>query len=872
MLKSYNPAIIEAEVQDYWENKRSFYTRIQEEREKFYCLCMFPYPSGRLHMGHVRNYTIGDVIARYQRMLGKHVLQPMGWDAFGLPAENAAIAYNIAPAQWTYQNINYMKKQLKSLGLAIDWDCEISTCEPNYYRWNQWLFLRMFERGIVYLKEGIVNWDPVDHTVLANEQVLDGRGWRTGAIIEKRKIPMYYIAITKYAEELLEELDYLAGWPEQVKTMQKNWIGKSYGVKIGFPYNFPTDKFSNDKVLWVFTTRADTLLGVTYIAVSAIHPVASYAAKNNQQLENFIRECLQGSTTEFELATQKRKGMPTGLSVKHPITNEALPIWVANYVLDHYGEGAVMGVPAHDERDFMFAYQFNLPVKPVINTSNISTSSTSVMKWHSQYAERGICINSGKYNGLSYDQAVDAIAYDLTLKGLGEKTVSWRLRDWGISRQRYWGTPIPIIHCKQCGLVPVPEEQLPVILPNHLVPDGTGNPLAKYSEFIECLCTRCGAKARRETDTMDTFIDSSWYFLRFCSSSPNNIFDEKATKYWMPVDQYIGGIEHATMHLLYARFMVKFIRDLDIPVNYEPFTKLLTQGMVLNHIFYRKTNDYGIRYYSTEELKIKKDNQGNISAVSVDDGQSVTYGGLGTMSKSRKNGVDPQNLIEQFGADATRLFIMFAAPPEQTLEWSASGIAGSYRFLRRIWAYAISHKDEISYSSNTLSIDSLKEPLMIQLWLEINTILLQAVEDFRRHQFNTVISAGMKILNLLTKLSSNTVECNTVRREGMSILLRLMAPIIPHITHYLWHQLEYGNNLLDAQWPQPDITTLKISLETIVVQVNGKKRGLIKIPKDSSVQDIKSITQSLPNVQNFIQNKLIKKIIVVPGKLVNIVC
>ncbi len=865
IAESYNPQVIEAEAQHHWDEQRVFAVREEPGREKYYCLCMFPYPSGRLHMGHVRNYTIGDVIARYQRMLGRNVLQPMGWDAFGLPAENAAMAGGVAPARWTYDNIAYMKKQLQSLGFALDWDRELATCQPEYYRWNQWLFLRMLEKGIAYLKTGVVNWDPVDQTVLANEQVIDGRGWRTGAVVEKREIPMYYMAITQYAEELLTELDQLPGWPEQVKLMQKNWIGKSHGVRIGFPYQLPE---SDSGILWVFTTRADTLLGATYVAVAAEHPLALHAAKDNPQLAAFIDECRQGGVTEAELATQEKKGMPTGLTVTHPLTGEQLPLWVANYVLMGYGEGAVMAVPAHDERDFAFAHQFGLPIKPVIRTS---AGDETPAPWKDTYADYGVCINSGQYDGLDFEQAVDAIAADLNAKELGEKKVIWRLRDWGISRQRYWGTPIPIIHCEACGAVPVPDDQLPVVLPEHLVPDGSGNPLNKYPEFLNCACPQCGKPARRETDTMDTFVDSSWYFFRYGTPGANAMVDKRAD-YWMPVDQYIGGIEHAILHLLYSRFWTKVMRDLGLTTVSEPFANLLTQGMVLNHIFFRKGEKGGITYYPPADVEMVRDEQGRVASVTaVADGQPVEYGGIGTMSKSRKNGVDPQTLIEQYGADTARLFMMFAAPPEQALEWSDAGVGGAYRFLRRLWAYAAEHQDAIRAAGEVVAV-TLSEPLRA-VRREVHEALKQALFDFGRHQFNTVVSGSMKMLNSLARIEAGERDAaDTVRREGLSLLLRLLSPIVPHVTHVLWRELGYGDDVLNAVWPAPDEGALVRSLVALVVQVNGKLRGQIDVPVDAERGAIEQLAQAEPNVQRFVEGKPIRKVVIVPGKLVNLVC
>ncbi len=885
IAESYNPQAIEAEAQSYWNEQRTFAVREEPGREKFYCLSMFPYPSGRLHMGHVRNYTIGDVIARYQRMLGKNVLQPMGWDAFGLPAENAAMASGVAPAQWTFDNIAYMKKQLRLLGFAVDWEREVATCQPEYYRWNQWLFLRMLEQGIAYLKTGVVNWDPVDQTVLANEQVIDGRGWRTGALVEKREIPMYYLAITQYAEELLAALDQLPDWPEQVKLMQKNWIGKSHGVRIGFPHTV-----GEGGTLWVFTTRADTLMGATYVAVAAEHPLALYAAQTNPQLAAFIEECRHGGVTEAELATQEKKGMPTSLTVTHPLTGEPLPLWVANYVLMGYGEGAVMAVPAHDERDFEFAHKFELPIKPVIRTR---AGDATPAPWQDAYADYGVCINSGKYDSLDFEQAVDAIAADLSTKGLGEKKVIWRLRDWGVSRQRYWGTPIPIIHCEDCGAVPVPDEDLPVVLPGDLIPNGSGNPLNKYAEFLDCACPRCGKPARRETDTMDTFVDSSWYFFRYCTPGATTMIDARAD-YWMPVDQYVGGIEHAILHLLYSRFWTKVMRDLGLTPVAEPFAKLLTQGMVVAPTFYRETSDGRKQWINPADVQVQTDDKGRpitatlrtelepitgtlraelgpVTATPNVDGQPVAIGAIEKMAKSKNNGVDPQSLIEQYGADTARLFMMFAAPPDQALEWSDAGVAGAYRFLRRLWFHAAEHQDAIRVAGDP-DAAALSGPLR-ELRREVHEALRQALYDFGRHQFNTVVSGGMKILNALSRIESDgDPSAAAVRREGLSILLRLLSPVVPHITHALWRELGYGDDVLNAAWPMPDETALARDLMTLVVQVNGKLRGQIEVSVSADRETIEQAARAEPNVRRFVEDKSPRKVVIVPGKLVNLVC
>ncbi|MGH8415281.1 MAG: leucine--tRNA ligase, partial [Gammaproteobacteria bacterium] len=675
MHETYQPQKLEAEARIHWEKGGLFTAHENTNAAKYYCLCMLPYPSGRLHMGHVRNYTIGDVITRFHRMQGKSVLQPMGWDAFGLPAENAAIKNGVPPAKWTHDNIAYMRRQLQSLGFAIDWSREIATCDPKYYKWNQWLFLRMLEKGIAYKTTGSVNWDPVDQTVLANEQVIDGRGWRTGALVEKREIPMYYLRITAYADELLAALDALPGWPERVKTMQANWIGKSEGVEIGFPHD--------GGALKVFTTRADTLLGATYVAVAAEHPLAEKAAARDPKVAAFIEDCKKGGVTEAELATQEKKGVPTGLFVRHPLTQEPLPLWVANYVLMAYGEGAVMAVPSHDQRDFEFARKHGLPLKVVVRPRDGEIAAAASLT--EAFTELGIIVHSGKYDGLTSAQAIDAIATDLKARKLGEERTVYRLRDWGISRQRYWGCPIPIIHCEDCGDVPVPDEQLPVVLPEDLISDGSGNPLAKCETFVNCTCPKCGKPAKRETDTMDTFVDSSWYYMRYACPDNDRVMVDARVDYWLPVDQYIGGIEHAILHLLYSRFWTRVMRDMRLVKFDEPFTNLLTQGMVLNHIFYRKGAAGGISYYSPDEIQIELDNNGQISGAKLKaDGLPVEYGGMGTMSKSKNNGVDPQALVDEYGADTVRLFMLFAAPPEQTLEWSEAGVEGAHRFLKRL--------------------------------------------------------------------------------------------------------------------------------------------------------------------------------------------
>jgi len=867
MQPQYHPVDIERQAHAEWEQSRAARAVEAPGRPKYYCLSMFPYPSGKLHMGHVRNYTIGDVLSRYQRMRGYNVLQPMGWDAFGLPAENAAMANGVPPAKWTYDNIAYMKKQLKSLGFSIDWDRELATCKPEYYRWNQWLFLRMLEKGLVYKTTGLVNWDPIDQTVLANEQVIDGRGWRTGALVEKREIPMYYMKITAYADELLAALDKLPDWPERVKLMQANWIGRSEGVEVSFPY-----AHEPKRLLKVFTTRADTLLGATYCAVAAEHPLATLAAKNNAALATFIEECKHGAVMEADLATQEKKGMPTGLFVLHPLTGEKLAVWVANYVLMGYGEGAVMAVPAHDERDFEFALKYGLPIKPVIRTS---FGETTPAPWTDAYAEHGALINSGKYDGLDFQHAADAIANDLQAKGLGNKRVQFRLRDWGISRQRYWGTPIPLIYCTKCGDVPVPDAQLPVVLPEDCVPDGTGNPLNKRSDFVNVACPKCAGPARRETDTMDTFVDSSWYYSRYaCPDNATAMVDERV-KYWLAVDQYIGGIEHAILHLLYSRFWTRVMRDFGLVTFDEPFTRLLTQGMVLNEIFSRKQTTGRITYYNPADVEIKFDERGNrAGAVLKADGLPVESGGMGTMSKSKNNGVDPQALVDQYGADTARFFMMFTSPPEQTLAWSDSGVEGSFRFLKKIWSFACEYESAVRpklSASVSVSAGAKLDAVLAKVRREIHLNLKQANYDMQRQQFNTVASACMKILNALDEVPREGGLAAAVIQEGLSVLLRVQAPITPHICHHLWRSLGFGTDVFAAPWPEPDESALDQDEIELVLQVGGKTRGKITVPADATKVAIEALTIGSALAQKYIAGQTIKKVVVVPGRLVNVV-
>ncbi len=866
MQEKYHPQEIEQDAQQYWEKTAAFNATELSGKPKYYCLSMFPYPSGKLHMGHVRNYTIGDVLSRFHRMRGYNVLQPMGWDAFGLPAENAAMQHGLPPAKWTYDNIAYMRKQLKSLGFSIDWTREIATCDPHYYRWNQWLFLRMLEQGIAYKKTQVVNWDPIDQTVLANEQVIDGRGWRTGALIEKREIPGYYLAITRYADELLDALDTLPGWPERVRTMQANWIGKSYGVDITFPVSKP-DEFSQD--LKVFTTRADTLMGVTYLAIAAEHPLALQAAKNNLSLAKFLEECKQGSTIEAELATQAKKGMDTGFTALHPITGESIPIWVANYVLMSYGEGAVMAVPAHDERDFEFATQYQLPIKIVIRPQN----EDELLPPNQAFIDYGITINSGEFSGLQSQAAIDAIAAHLELKQLGKKRTRYRLRDWGISRQRYWGCPIPLIHCDRCGTVPVPDDQLPVVLPENLVPDGSGNPLAKSSEFSVCSCPSCGQSARRETDTMDTFVDSSWYFIRYACADQNTCMSDSRASYWLPVDQYIGGIEHAILHLLYSRFWSKVMRDLGLVHFNEPFTNLLTQGMVLNEIFFRKSATGRINYFNPTEIDIEVDAQGKRTKMMLRaDTLPVESGGIGTMSKSKNNGVDPQELVDSYGADTARLFMMFASPPTQTLEWSETGVEGAYRFLRRLWRQVYLHLQHPSQPDAPVIDIKDWSPALKTLRGQLHQTIAKVTDDLeRRHTFNTAIASIMELMNELAKLTDTESANRQLMQEALEKVVLLLSPIVPHICHTLWQELKPGTALLEQSWPEVDHTALVQDTIDLVIQVNGKLRGQMNVPKDTDRATIEQLAINLENVQKIVAGNAIKKIIIVPGRLINIV-
>jgi leucyl-tRNA synthetase len=877
MQEKYNPSEVERSAQAQWTARDAYRVTEDAGRKKFYACSMLPYPSGKLHMGHVRNYTINDMLTRYLRMNGYNVLMPMGWDAFGLPAENAAMKNGVPPAKWTYDNIAYMKQQMQAMGLAIDWSREIATCDPGYYRWNQWLFLKMLGKGIAYRKTQVVNWDPVDQTVLANEQVIDGKGWRTGAAVEKREIPGYYLKITDYAEELLDHVQHkLPGWPERVKLMQENWIGKSEGVRFSFTHgirDFEGELIGGGK-MHVFTTRADTIMGVTFCAVAPEHPLATHAARTSRRLADFIEQCKKGGTTEAELALREKEGMPTGLVVFHPLTDEPIDVWVGNYVLMGYGDGAVMGVPGHDERDFAFALKYNLPILQVVH---VDGEHYDYKHWHDWYAdkEHGVTVNSDIYSGFSYPEAVEAVAHALQQKGLGEKKTTWRLRDWGISRQRYWGTPIPIIHCEEHGAVPVPEKDLPVVLPQDCVPDGSGNPLNKRADFLHVPCPVCGKDARRETDTMDTFVDSSWYYMRYCDPKNEQAMVADGADYWMPMDQYIGGIEHAILHLLYARFWTKVMRDFGLVKVDEPFTKLLTQGMVLNEAFVRVGDKAGKQYFWAHDLDIVRDEHAKVlSATAKSDGLAVTYEGWTTMSKSKNNGVDPQDLIEKYGADTARLYTMFTAPPEATLEWNDAALEGSFRFLRRVWNFGHKLGALPAGGPAAAKLAALGKQAKA-LRFEIHTVLKQVDYDYQRMQYNTVVSGAMKLLNALEDFKGMAEQgAATAVRECFGILLRVLYPVTPHIACELWSALGYAQlqgDLLDAPWPKVDGEALKQDEIELVLQINGKHRGSVLVPATASRQEIEKLAVASEIFAAHAAGAVPKKVIVVPGRLVNVV-
>ena len=880
MQEHYQPSLTEPAAREKWAAHRVFNVQEDSSKPKFYCLSMFPYPSGKLHMGHVRNYTIGDVRSRFKKMQGFNVLQPMGWDAFGMPAENAAINHQVAPSKWTYENIAYMRKQLQSLGFALDWEREIATCRPEYYRWEQLLFTKLFEKGIVYKKLGTVNWDPVDQTVLANEQVIDGRGWRSGALVEKREIPMYYFKITDYAEQLLADLDGL-DWPEQVKTMQRNWIGKSRGMTVRFQVAADSREGlpeSHREFVQVYTTRPDTLMGATYVAVAAEHPLAAAAAEKQPALQAFIAECKAGSVAEADMATMEKKGMPTGRFVINPLNGERLEVWVANYVLWGYGDGAVMAVPAHDERDFAFAKQYHLPIKQVISVDGQPFDAAQWQDWYAD-KENGVLVNSNEFNGLNFQAAFDAIAAKLQAASAGEPKTQYRLRDWGISRQRYWGCPVPIIHCDTCGDVPVPAKDLPVVLPENVVPDGAGSPLAKMPEFYETTCPKCGGAAKRETDTMDTFVESSWYQFRYMSPRDDaHMVAPEAAAYWGQADQYIGGIEHAILHLLYARFFTKLMNDEGIVSVREPFKQLLTQGMVLAATYYRESADGKKTWFNPAEVRVQTDDKGRpVSAVLEADGQPVVIGGVEKMSKSKNNGVDPQQIIDAYGADTARLFMMFASPPEQSLEWSDAGVEGAHRFLRRLWRTVYefvqnggSGASKFSGSQEALS-GSLKD-----LRFKLHSTIAKVTDDYdRRQQFNTAIAAVMELLNQYDATAKNGAFAEAhgreVAQETLETVLLLLWPIVPHICENLWEQLREGGNVWQQPWPKADPAALVQTEMEMMVQVNGKLRDKITVPAEADKATIEAAALATAGAQKFMEGKAPKKIIVVPKRLVNIV-
>ncbi len=815
MSTPYKPEVVEQEAQQYWEEARSFEVDEDPNKDKFYCLTMFPYPSGKLHMGHVRVFTISDVIARYQRMQGKHVLQPMGWDAFGMPAENAAIKHGVPPAEWTYKNIAEMRGQLDRLGYGYDWSREITTCRPEYYRWEQWLFTRMFEKGLVYRKNSVVNWDPVDQTVLANEQVIDGRGWRSDALVERREIPQWFMKTTAYADELLDELDRMPGWPDSVKTMQRNWIGRSEGVELSF------DVPGEDEPLTVYTTRPDTLMGVTYMAVAAEHPLAAKAAATSAEIAAFVEECVQTDAAEATLETMEKKGMPLGISAIHPLTGDEVPLWVANFVLMSYGTGAVMAVPGHDERDWEFAKKHGVPIKQVIAPADGSDIDIQ----EQVFVDKGILVNSGEYDGMDFDTAFNAIADHFEETGRGRRTINYRLRDWGVSRQRYWGAPIPIIYCDDCDAVPVPEKDLPVVLPEDVHVTGTGSPLKDLPEFVNVACPKCGKDARRETDTFDTFVESSWYFARYaCPDSNSAMLDERAA-YWTPVDQYTGGVEHAILHLLYSRFFQRVMRDEGLTGVSEPFTNLLTQGMVLK------------------------------------DGAK--------MSKNKGNVVDPQDLIERYGADTVRLFMMFAAPPEQSLEWSDEGVQGSYRFLKRFWTAVADHVD--AGPTESLQSDALDDEQKALRRKTHQTIAKISDDIGRRSSFNTAVAASMELINAVNKFDDESPQGRAVEREALDAVVLMLSPMTPHICHALWNMLGHETALIDERWPAFDESALELDMIELVVQVNGKLRGRVSVPADADKDTIEEFALADENVRRFVEDKPVRKVIVVPGRLVNVV-
>jgi leucyl-tRNA synthetase len=861
MQEQYNPQQIETVLQQQWEQTNAFKVTEDANKEKFYCLSMFPYPSGRLHMGHVRNYTIGDVVSRFQRMQGKNVMQPMGWDAFGLPAENAAINNKTAPAKWTYENIDYMRTQLKRLGFGYDWSREVATCKPEYYKWEQWFFTKLYEKGLVYKKMATVNWDPVDQCVLANEQVIDGRGWRSGALVEQRELAQWFIKITAYAEELLQDLEQLDGWPEQVKTMQKNWIGRSEGVEIHF------DIAGSSQSLSVYTTRPDTLYGVTYVAVAAQHPLAQQAAATNPALAAFIEDCKGGKMAEAELATMEKKGCATGIYAVHPLTGEQVPVWVANFVLMDYGSGAVMAVPGHDQRDYEFATKYDLPIKQVVAPVDGAAQQCDLSQ--AAYTEKGVLINSAEFDGLAFEQAFNAIATKLAAMGRGEVKVNYRLRDWGVSRQRYWGTPIPMLNLADGSVVPVPEDQLPVRLPEDVVMDGVTSPIKADPEWAKT--TYNGSDAFHETDTFDTFMESSWYYARYCSPDHDKaMLDPAKANYWLPVDQYIGGIEHAILHLLYARFFHKLLRDVGLVSTDEPFKRLLCQGMVLAETFYRDTDNGGKQWFSPADVTVQRDDKGRIlTAILNTDGLPVVASGMSKMSKSKNNGIDPQKVIDQYGADTVRLFMMFTAPPEQTLEWSDSAVEGAHRFIKRI--YTLVSDFAAAGSVGPLDILALNNEQKT-LRRELHKTIAKVSDDIgRRYTFNTAIAAVMELSNKLQKASLATELDRAVMQEAVLALLQLLNPITPHVAQYLWSQLGQSQSIEQTPWPVADEAAMVEDEKLVVVQVNGKVRGKVTVAADATEDAVLAMAKTDDNVSRHLEGLSVRKVIYVPGKLLNLV-
>ncbi|MFZ5661631.1 MAG: leucine--tRNA ligase [Pseudomonadota bacterium] len=906
-VRPYDPQAIEAAAQRFWEGTRAFEVKEDASRPKYYCLSMLPYPSGALHMGHVRNYTIGDVISRYKRMCGYNVLQPMGWDAFGLPAENAAIKNRTAPAKWTYANIEHMKAQLRQMGYAIDWSREFATCRPDYYVHEQRMFVRLMKKGLAYRKNAVVNWDPVDQTVLANEQVIDGRGWRTGALVEKREIPQWFLKITAYAQELLDELDRLPGWPEAVKTMQRNWIGRSEGLEIRFDVHDADGRALPP--LSVFTTRPDTLMGVTFVSIAGEHPLARHAAGSDPDLAAFLDELRHGGVSEAEMETQEKRGMDTGLRAVHPLTGEDVPVYVANFVLMNYGTGAVMGVPGHDERDWQFAKKYGLPIRLVVVPTEVRDALAEIgqdlaqhadpmssalgehpatdsydtraavqvvedferrIREEGAYTERGWLVNSGELDGMDYAQAFEALAARFEAEGRGQRRVNFRLRDWGVSRQRYWGCPIPVILCPRCGDVPVPEDQLPVVLPEDVAFSGVRSPIKEDPEWRRTTCPQCGGAAERETDTFDTFMESSWYYARYTSPGAADMIDARAN-YWLPVDQYIGGIEHAILHLLYFRFYHKLLRDAGLVASDEPATHLLCQGMVIAETFYRDSADGSKEWINPADVEIERDERGRIvGAVSKLDGLPVQIGGTEKMSKSKNNGVDPQLMVARYGADTVRLFSMFAAPPEQSLEWHEAGVEGMARFLRRFWREVVTHA---SQPDHPVVDPAALTPAQKALRRQLHETIQKVGDDYgRRHSFNTAIAALMELLNAVSKFDDMSDQGRAVRHEALEAMVLLLNPVTPHVCHALWQVLGHPETLLeDVPFPQPDPAALVREAVTLAVQVNGKLRGTIEVPVNAPREEIERLAQAEPNVAKFIDGHPVRKVIVVPGKIVNIV-